>query len=228
MFAQNNKVKWFFVLPAIAILIALALLVALPRQGERESRGVSDTNPNTIVQRDADANNIDLTPIGGGKGQEGANNDAKNQGLTPVPVYYTPKSIAAPEGADPTLKPLIEAWRLAVLRKQPRQIEQTVNEIVGCGSRAIPWLLQMYREDESEKVRAHTVRMLGRLRNRELIDFFVAVLQKDKSEDARLNAVWSIETLEHPGAIRDLQQSAENDASQKVRDAAKVAAGKLH
>lgn len=213
--------------PVVVAVVALAIVVGVLMMISTTDNATPPSSTSGREDRAAGENDrADLPVVTRGNG-------APETGIPPaetkpVPVYYAPKKIEPPEGADPSLKEMFESWREAIMKRHPQQMHQAAGDIDSCGVKAIPWLLKIYREDEQERVRAHAVRILGRLRNTSLIDFFVEVLAVDKGEDVRYNAAWSLGELRHAGAVGDLERAAVGDASEKVRREAKSAVEKIH
>lgn len=118
---------------------------------------------------------------------------------------------------------LINAWRDAVIAKDPKKIEQLGLAVKGLGATSIPLLRKLALEDTDERIRAFATRILGRMRNPELTPFFRGLLESDKSPFVRENAAWALGELKDSQSINKLQTIAENDASEQVRGAAKKA-----
>ncbi|OHB77666.1 MAG: hypothetical protein A2Z34_01540 [Planctomycetes bacterium RBG_16_59_8] len=107
-------------------------------------------------------------------------------------------------------------------------MRQTMNEVDGHRAKSIPWLLMLYREDENDSVQAHAIRGLGRMRDRNLTDFFIEVLKSGRHEDFRSNAAWALGGLGHQGVLADLEEASRGDSSEKVRKEAQKATETIH
>jgi HEAT repeats len=120
----------------------------------------------------------------------------------------------------------MEAWRTAILQKQREQVLALDGAFALLPARYGPALLRLAETDPDERVRAFSVRVLGKMKNLQLVDEFRRLLE-DRSEFVRLNAAWALgEMAQRPGgreaaeaALDELHQ-AEGDPATAVRAAA--------
>jgi len=115
---------------------------------------------------------------------------------------------------------LFNIWRKAVLTKNITQINQLDSQIKGCGDEAIPFLTKLAKEDANERVRAFTVRMLGRMDIKELSSLFMELLKNDTSAFVRENSCWALGQMGNIDALETLQKTADSDPSDRVRKVA--------
>ena len=133
---------------------------------------------------------------------------------------------------------LFNIWRRSVLTKNISQINQLDSQIKGCGDEAIPFLSKLAKEDGNERVRAFSVRILGRMNNAELssatpsvnpsthgsagqlLPLFMELLKNDTSAFVRENSCWSLGRLGNSESLDILQKAADSDPSEPVRKAA--------
>jgi hypothetical protein len=117
-------------------------------------------------------------------------------------------------------------WRRAILEKRAElvvSLDQVFSILPG---RYGPELVRLADTDPDERVRAFSTRVLGKMKNLELVDVFQRLLA-DKSEFVRQNAAWALGELAHrPGgreaalaALDELRQ-AQDDPATAVRAAA--------
>lgn len=144
---------------------------------------------------------------------------------------------------------LFNIWRKAVLTKNITQINQLDSQIKGCGDEAIPFLTKLAKEDTNERVRAFSVRVLGRMNVAELSSalpsvnpstywsagqlssLFMELLKNDASAFVRENCCWALGRLGNTDSfgtlttstLEILQKVADNDASAQVRKVASEA-----
>jgi HEAT repeat protein len=120
----------------------------------------------------------------------------------------------------------MDAWRTAILEKRREQVLDLDAAFAILPARYGPALLRLAETDPDERVRAFSVRVLGKMKNFALVDDFRRLLQ-DRSEFVRQNAAWALgEMAQRPGgreaaegALDELQQ-AEGDPATAVRAAA--------
>jgi hypothetical protein len=120
----------------------------------------------------------------------------------------------------------MEAWRTAILEKRREQVLALDGAFALLPARYGPPLLRLAETDPDERVRAFSVRVLGKMNNPALVDEYRRLLQ-DRSEFVRGNAAWALgEMAKRPGgreaaeaALDELQQ-AEGDPATAVRAAA--------
>ncbi|MEW6026723.1 MAG: HEAT repeat domain-containing protein [Planctomycetota bacterium] len=115
---------------------------------------------------------------------------------------------------------LFNLWRKAILTRNITQINQLETQVKGYGDNAIPFLRKLAKEDGNERVRAFSVRVLGRMNIPDLSTLFVELLRDDQSPFVRENSCWALGRLGNPEAIEILQKTADADQSTQVRKAA--------
>jgi hypothetical protein len=117
-------------------------------------------------------------------------------------------------------------WRRGILEKRA-ELVVTLDQVFSLlPGRYGPELLRLAETDPDERVRAFSTRVLGKMKNVELVDVFQRLLA-DKSEFVRQNAAWALGELAHrPGgreaalaALDELRQ-AQDDPATAVRAAA--------
>jgi len=120
----------------------------------------------------------------------------------------------------------MDAWRTAILEKRREEVLELDSAFAILPARYGPALLRLAETDPDERVRAFSVRVLGKMRNLALVDDFRRLLE-DRSEFVRQNAAWALgEMAQRPGgreaaeaALDELQQAA-GDPATAVRAAA--------
>ncbi|HVU51246.1 MAG TPA: HEAT repeat domain-containing protein [Polyangia bacterium] len=120
----------------------------------------------------------------------------------------------------------MEAWRTAILEKRREEVLDLDGAFAGLPATYGPALLRLAETDPDERVRAFSVRVLGKMKNLALVDDFRRLLE-DRSEFVRGNAAWALgELAKRPGgreaaegAFDELRQ-AESDPATAVRVAA--------
>jgi hypothetical protein len=117
-------------------------------------------------------------------------------------------------------------WRRAILEKRADLVVTLDQVFAILPGRYGPELVRLAETDPDERVRAFCTRVLGKMKNLELVDVFQRLLA-DKSEFVRQNAAWALGELAHrPGgreaalaALDELRQ-AQDDPATAVRAAA--------
>jgi len=136
----------------------------------------------------------------------------------------------APKGPFPTNETVTEKerqigrlfniWRQSILTKNISQINQLDSQIKACGDEAIPFLTKLAKNDGNERVRAFSVRVLGRMNITELSSLFIDRLHYDTSPFVRENCAWALGRLGNTEVLENLQRAADSDPSAQVRKAA--------
>jgi hypothetical protein len=120
----------------------------------------------------------------------------------------------------------MDAWRRAILEKQREPVLELDAAFALLPARYGPALLTLAETDPEERVRAFSVRVLGKMKNAALVDDFRRLLE-DRSPFVRGNAAWALgELAKRPGgreaaeaALDELRQ-AQDDPATDVRAAA--------
>jgi hypothetical protein len=120
----------------------------------------------------------------------------------------------------------MEAWRTAILERRREEVLALDEGFALLPARYGPALLRLADTDPDERVRAFSVRVLGKMKNLALIEDFRRLLG-DHSEFVRQNAAWALgEMARRPGgreaaeaALDELRQ-AQDDPAPAVRAAA--------
>jgi HEAT repeats len=146
---------------------------------------------------------------------------------------------AAPGGAPaPTVQAQVDtamgAWRTAVLVKDADTVMALDRAFAEMPARYGPSLIKSAQSDDSDRVRAFSTRVLGKLKTPELATLFAQLLD-DKSPYVRQNAAWALGELgARPDgreaarrAVADLQRLGQRDAAKDVRVEANMALKRL-
>jgi hypothetical protein len=125
------------------------------------------------------------------------------------------------------LQDAITAWREAILHKNADAVIALDRAFSLFPGRYGPELVKLADKDPEERIRAFSTRVLGKMKNVELVDELQHLLS-DKSPFVRQNAAWALgELAARPGgkeaaltAYDDLRQAEDTDTDQAVRGAA--------
>jgi hypothetical protein len=119
------------------------------------------------------------------------------------------------------------AWRQAIIEKRAERVLPLDRAFSLLPGRYGPALVKLAETDPEDRVRAFSTRVLGKMRNAELVDTFQRLLG-DKSPFVRQNAAWALgELAARPGgkeaaeaAFDELRQAQDSDPATDVRVAA--------
>jgi hypothetical protein len=144
------------------------------------------------------------------------------------PVVAPPAAPETPEAVAAQIDGAMGRWRAAILAKDARsviELDMTFRQLPG---RFAPALAKSAENDENERVRAFSTRVLGKLKNPDEAPLYRRLLA-DKSPYVRQNAAWALGELGSAGApaVAELQRASRSDPATDVRAAAKAALGKL-
>ena len=132
------------------------------------------------------------------------------------------------------LEAAMGAWRQSILERRQDAVITLDRAFAMFPGRYGPELLKAAETDPEERVRAFSTRVLGKIKNPQLVDVFQHLLA-DKSPFVRQNAAWALgELADKPDgreaaevAIGELQHSEAADPAQAVRAAATEALKRL-
>jgi hypothetical protein len=153
---------------------------------------------------------------------------------TPYDAGALGNSWAAPRVSPEQLQGAITAWREAILHKDRDAVIALDRAFSLFPGRYGPEMVKLAEKDPEERIRAFSTRVLGKMRNVDLVDELQR-LMTDKSPFVRQNAAWALgELAVRPGgkqaalqAYDDLRQAEDADADQAVRRAAADALRRL-
>ena len=146
----------------------------------------------------------------------GPSRDAGMRAPNPYSKEVTPDQVGA----------AMAAWRQAILEKRTEQVVALDGAFALLPARYGPELVKVAETDPDERVRAFSTRVLGKMKNLELVEDFQRLLA-DKSPFVRQNAAWALGELaarpggrEAAGAAYDELRQAQDDPATEVRSAA--------
>ncbi|MBI2890069.1 MAG: HEAT repeat domain-containing protein [Nitrospirae bacterium] len=148
------------------------------------------------------------------------------------------EALKPPEGeapptppGEPPLEEILEVtmngWREAILSRDPTTLAAVDAEIESKPETYKPLLMELAKNEPDPRVRAFSVRLLGRYRFPECFDLLVALLGGDPSRYVRENAAWALGELGDSRAADVLDRAADDDEVEKVREEARGALAKL-
>lgn len=162
--------------------------------------------------------------------ESAATEDARTvKGLRPLPslpVPAAPVVANAPEPIAARVQPLMQTWRLAIINKNPDDVESLDRTFASNREAFIPALLVSAETDPEERVRSFSTRVLGKLRPPESVAV-VRKLLSDRSEYVRFNAAWALGELADHDAVPRLRALEKKDPSAIVRQSAGESLRKL-
>jgi vesicle coat complex subunit len=129
----------------------------------------------------------------------------------------------------------LEGWRQAILDKNAENVVSLDRVFTLLPGRYGPQLEKLSQEDGDERVRAFSLRTLGKMKNVEMAGLYKKLLADDKSPFVRQNAAWALgELFTVPrgraaieGATGELRHAEGSDPAPDVRAAATKTLQKL-
>jgi HEAT repeats len=144
------------------------------------------------------------------------------------------EALPNPEELAKQVTTAMQAWRGAVLNKDPETVVSLDRAFRENPPRFMDALTKSAESDDNERVRAFSTRVLGKLRKPELADLF-GRLMADKSPYVRQNAAWALGELASATegrtaaqrSLAELRRARARDPAGDVRSAAKGALERL-
>jgi HEAT repeat protein len=129
----------------------------------------------------------------------------------------------------------LDGWRQAIQERNAENVVALDRVFTLLPGRYGPQLEKLAQYDADERVRAFSLRTLGKMKNVEMAGFYKKLLADDKSPFVRQNAAWALgELLPVPrgraaveGATAELRHAEGSDPAPDVRAAATKTLQKL-
>jgi hypothetical protein len=140
----------------------------------------------------------------------------------PVPAAAPPPRPPIP-ALPPPAEPLLDRWRLAILRKDAAGVLRIQQEFLAREGEHRERLEAMARADEAPRVRAFCVTVLSRFRSRPAEGWFLERLA-DPDESPREAAILALERIGTKAGAEALGRVAASDPVERLRPVAERAA----